>query len=57
MFDLKKLGQYVIEAKIPDKPLFQLSQTEIAELGKCFLEAQYDYDTAKNKAQEDDIPF
>jgi hypothetical protein len=55
MFDLKKLGQYVMQSQIPDKPIFQLSQAEITELGKCFMEAKYDYDQAQDP--EDKIPF
>jgi len=59
MFDLKKLGAMVMEAKIPDKTLFKLDPEDITKLGECFLNAmlEKDFDPEKKTYYEDDLPF
>ena len=58
MFDLKKLGAMVMEAKIPDKTLFKLDPEDITKLGECFLNAmlEKDFDPTE-KVSEADLPF
>ena len=58
MFDLKKLGEMVVEAKVPDMKLWDMSPEEITKLGECFLESmlEKDFDSTE-KVSEADLPF
>jgi hypothetical protein len=60
VFDLKTLGNMVVEAKVPDKSLFQMLPEEITRLGECFLNSilEKDIDPEAQDAKEDGkIPF
>ena len=58
MFDLKRLGAEVVEAKIPDTKLWNMTPEEITKLGECFLNAmlEKDFDPTE-KVSEADLPF